>query len=160
MAVIIVHGDLAALLRLELSAGELWIVGAAFAFALYTVLLRRARIELPRLPLLVLLIGAAAVAALPLYLWELLRDERTALDMAGLLALAYIAIPGGAGMYYLFNWSIEPLGAARAGSFLYLQSVFVAILAWLILGESLHVFHIAGAALIAAGVLLASRRAA
>ena len=160
MAVIIVHGDLTALLRLELSAGELWIVAAAFAFALYAVLLRRARFELARLPLLVTLIGAAAIVALPLYVWELLRDERTALDGAGLLALAYVAIPGGAVMYYLFNLSIELLGAARAGSFLYLQALFVAILAWLILGESLQLYHLAGAALIATGVLLASRHRA
>ena len=77
-----------------------------------------------------------------------------------LLALFYVAIPGGAGMYYFFNWSIEVLGAARAGSFLYLQSLFVAVLAWLLLGESLHLYHFAGAALIAAGVLLASWREA
>ena len=59
-------------------------------------------------------------------------------------------------MYYLFNWSVESLGAARAGSFLYLQAVFIAVLAWLLLGESLHVYHFAGAALIALGVLLAT----
>lgn len=156
MAVIVVHGDLAALLRLEVSEGELWIVGAAVAFALYTVLLRRARFDLPRLPLLVALIAAAAIVALPIYAWEIPQDERTALDARGMLALAYVAIPGGAGMYYLFNWSVESLGAARAGSFLYLQAVFIAVLAWLLLGESLHVYHFAGAALIALGVLLAT----
>jgi drug/metabolite transporter (DMT)-like permease len=41
MAVIVVHGNLGALLRLDFSIGELWIVVAGASFALYTVLLRR-----------------------------------------------------------------------------------------------------------------------
>jgi drug/metabolite transporter (DMT)-like permease len=154
MAVIIVHGDLGALLRLDFSPGELWIVVAAVCFALYTVLLRRAKFDLERLPLLVLLLGAATLTALPLHLWEILNDERTALNAGGLAALAYAAIPGGAFMYYLYNRSIEALCAGKAGMLLYLQPVFVAGLAYLLLGERLRLYHLAGAALILAGVLL------
>jgi drug/metabolite transporter (DMT)-like permease len=154
MAVIIVHGDLAALLRLDISAGELWIVLSALCFALYTVLLRRAKFDLERLPLLVLLLGAAVLTALPFHLWEILHDERTALNASGLAALAYAAIPGGAFMYYLYNRSVEALGAGKAGTLLYLQPVFVAGLAYFLLGERLHRYHLAGAALILAGVLL------
>ncbi|WP_190241157.1 DMT family transporter, partial [Mesorhizobium sp. M4B.F.Ca.ET.019.03.1.1] len=36
MLVIVAHGDLTALLRLSFSPGELWIVGSAFCWALYT----------------------------------------------------------------------------------------------------------------------------
>src|SRR4051794_5079380 len=39
MVVIVAHGDLAALIRLQFNAGELWIVGSALAWGLYTVLL-------------------------------------------------------------------------------------------------------------------------
>jgi drug/metabolite transporter (DMT)-like permease len=154
MAVIIVHGDLAALMRLDIGLGELWIVVAAVCFALYTVLLRRARFDLERLPLLVVLLGAAMLTALPLYLWEILHDERTSLNATGLVALAYAAIPGGAFMYYFYNRSVDALGAAKAGVFLYLQPIFIAGLAYALLGERLHPYHLAGAALILAGVLL------
>ena len=57
-------------------------------------------------------------------------------------------------MYLLYNWSIEILGASRAGSLLYSQMVFTAILAWLILGEPIEWYHLAGAALIIVGVAL------
>jgi drug/metabolite transporter (DMT)-like permease len=50
MAVIVVHGDLGALLRLDFSIGELWIVVAGASFALYTVLVKRAKFDLARLP--------------------------------------------------------------------------------------------------------------
>jgi drug/metabolite transporter (DMT)-like permease len=39
---------------------------------------------------------------------------------------------------------------------LYLQTVFVAVLAYLLLGESLHRFDLAGAAFIVAGLVLAT----
>jgi drug/metabolite transporter (DMT)-like permease len=156
MVVIVTRGEPAALLRLDLNPGELWVVGSALCWALYTVMLRRSKFELELLPLLVLLLGAGALAALPFYLWELATGERSALHMDGLLALAYVAGPGGALMYLIYNRSVEALGAARASMLLYLQAVFVAILAYLLLGESLHPFHMAGAAFIVAGLLLAN----
>lgn len=154
MVVIIVRGDITALLGLDFNRGELLIVAGALCFAIYTVLLRRARFDLERLPLLVVLLGGGLVAALPPYVWEIVHDERTALNTSGLLALGYTAIPGGALMYYLFNRSLESLGAARASMFLYLQTIFVAVLAYVFLGEHLHPYHLAGAALILTGVLL------
>jgi drug/metabolite transporter (DMT)-like permease len=156
MLVIVARGDLGALLRLQFNLGELWIVGSALCWALYTVLLRRSKFELELLPLVVLLLGAGAAAALPFYIWELVHGERSALHMNGLVALAYVAAPGGALMYYLYNRSVETLGAGRASMLLYLQTVFVALLAWLLLGESLHDFDLAGAAFIVAGIALAT----
>jgi drug/metabolite transporter (DMT)-like permease len=154
MVVIIVRGDMTALMALDVNAGELWIVAAAVCFAVYTVLLKRTKFDLERLPLLVILLGGGAIAALPFYAWEILHDERTALNSTGLLALGYAAIPGGALMYYLFNWSVQALGAGKAGVLLYLQPVFIALLAYVLLGERLHLYHLAGATLILAGVLL------
>ncbi|MBX5045984.1 DMT family transporter [Rhizobium lentis] len=154
IVVIIVKGSPAALLRLDPNPGELWIVAGAFCFSLYTVLLRRAKFDLNRLALLVLLLGAAVLTALPFYLFELVSDERSTLNASGLIALGYVAIPGGAVMYYLFNRSIEALGAARAGVLLYIQTVFIAVLAYLFLGEQLQRYHLEGAVLIVAGLLL------
>jgi len=154
MAIIVVRGDLSAFLRLQLNPGELLIILSAVSFAFYTVLLRKAKFDLPRLPLLVLLLEAGGIVALPFYIWELAHDDRTALNMRGLLALAYTVAPGGALMYYLFNRSVEVLGASKAGVLLYLQTVFVAILAFIFLGERLEPYHFGGAVFILAGVLL------
>ena len=156
MLVIVAHGNIDALVRLRFNIGELWIVGSAFCWALYTVLLRRSKFGLELLPLVVLLLGAGALVALPFHLWEIFNDERSALNGNGLLALAYLAGPGGALMYYLYNKSVETLGASRASMLLYLQTLFVAILAYLLLGESLHDYDLVGAAFIVLGVVLAT----
>jgi drug/metabolite transporter (DMT)-like permease len=154
MAIIVTRGDLLALLRLDLNTGELLVVCAAIAFAVYTVLLRRTKYELPGLPLLVVLLGGAAVTTTPFYIWELFHDDRTALNAKGLWALLYTAGPGGALMYYLFNLSVQALGASRAGVFLYLQTVFIAVLAYFFLDERLLSYHLVGAFFILVGVLL------
>lgn len=159
MLVIVAHGDLDALLKLQLSLGELWIVAGAFCWGLYTVLLRRAKFGLELLPTVVLLLAAGALTALPLSLWEFASGKHTAMNANGLLALAYMAAPGGALMYYIYNRSVEALGAGRASMMLYLQTVFVALLAYLLLGESLHRYDLAGAACIIAGIALAAFRA-
>lgn len=154
MVAIITHGDPALLLHLQLGIGDMWMVGAALCFAAYSVLLRMARFDLPRLPLLVLLLAAGVLTAAPFYGWELLHHEYARLNLSGIMALAYIAIPGGALMYYLYNYSVDALGAAKAGVFLYLQIFFVAVLAWIFLGERLEAYHYAGAGLIILGVVL------
>ena len=153
MAVIVVRGDLPALMRLELNIGEPLVILGAICFALYTVLLRKAKFDLPRLPLLVVLLAGGAISALPFYVWEIVHQERTNLNTQGLLAVAYVAGPGGALMYYLFNRSVEALGASKAGTFLYLQTIFIAVLAYFFLGERLQLYHLVGAAFIVVGVL-------
>ena len=46
------------------------------------------------------------------------------------------------------------MGAARAGLMLYLQTIFTAVLAYLLLGEQLQSYHLEGAAIIVVGLLL------
>jgi drug/metabolite transporter (DMT)-like permease len=55
---------------------------------------------------------------------------------------------------------VELLGPVAAGMYLFLIPVFGAILATVLLGEKLYLFHALGFALIIAGVLISSRKAA
>ena len=148
-----VQGSLAILVGLKLGLGDLLVLVAAFLLACYTVLLRRAKFPLAKSPLLVILLAGAAIGTFPGFLFELWDGRHTNLGMTGYVALAYVAIPGGALLYLLFNWSISLLGAARAGTLLYSQMIFTALLAWLILGEAIRWYHVAGAALIVIGVV-------
>ena len=142
------------MLGVKLGLGDVLALAAAAMLASYTILLKRAKFELDRLPLLFVLLCAGAVAALPFHLWEVWNGEHANLATTGYLALLYAAIPGGALMYLCFNWSIDVLGASRAGSLLYTQIVFAAFFAWLILGASIEWYHYVGAGLVVLGVVL------
>jgi drug/metabolite transporter (DMT)-like permease len=154
MIVIIVHGELSQLLGLNFNIGELWVLLGAFGFGLYTVLLRRAKFTMDRLPLLVMLLLAGSIVGIPFAVVEILMGEKFTMDMRGALALGYCAIFGGAIMYLLFNWSIEILGAAKAGLLMYLQMLFVPFFAYLLLGEKLQPYHFIGGALILLGIVV------
>ena len=150
---IAVHGSFALLLCLKIGLGELFAFVAILLFAGYTVLLKRAKFELPTLPLLAILLGAGAASALPFSVWEIAHGEHEHLARTGYLALAYTAVIGGAFMYFLYNWSVGVLGAARAGTLIYLQTVFATFFAWLILGEALRWYHFVGGGLVVVGIL-------
>jgi drug/metabolite transporter (DMT)-like permease len=150
---IAVHGSLALLLGLKIGLGDLFAFVAILLFAGYTVLLKRAKFELPTLPLLAILLGAGGAAALPFSLWEIAHGEHEHLATTGYIALAYTAVIGGAFMYFLYNWSVGVLGAARAGTLIYLQTVFATFFAWLILGEAIKWYHFMGGGLVVVGIL-------
>ena len=152
--VVSVQGSPERLSALQFGIGEVVAFGSALLFASYTVLLKRAQFELPALPLLVIMLCGGALATLPFFAWEYVRDAHANLARDGYLALLYCAAIGGALMYFCYNKSIEILGAAQAGTLVYSQMIFVAIFAWIILGERLEWYHYFGAALVASGVFL------
>jgi len=75
------------------------------------------------------------------------------------LAVAYVALFASILAYLAFNRIVELLGANTAGMAVHLVPVFGTILAVLLLGESLHLYHGVGVALIATGIWLATRKA-
>lgn len=154
IVVICVHGSLAVLRGLDIGIGDLVALGATCMFAGYTVLLKRAKFDLPPLPLLVILMGAGSLAALPFSLWEIWHGEHEHLARAGYLALLYTCVVGGAFMYFLYNWSIGVLGASRAGTLIYSQMLFATFFAWAILGERIEWYHYLGGGLVIVGILL------
>jgi drug/metabolite transporter (DMT)-like permease len=70
----------------------------------------------------------------------------------------YGALPITLGHVWFYR-VIRVLGAAPTMAFLNLMPFVVLALSWALLGEALHAYHVAGAALVAAGVYLATRPA-
>jgi len=154
VVVIVAQGNPERIVNLDLNAGDLWILGAVACMSVYTILLKKTQIDLPPLPLLVLVLAGATLAATPFYAWEIVHDPRIAVDWHDLLALGYIGTLGGGLMFLLYNTGVSILGAAKASVTFYLQAFFTTILAYFFLGEKLHLYHVAGIALIASGIVM------
>ncbi len=152
--VIVAQGNPDRIVSLDFNAGDLWILGAVAGMSVYTVLLKKVKIDLPHLPLLILLLVVAALSSTPFFVWEILHDERIVIDWHDILVFAYIGIIGGGVMFLLYNTGLALLGAAEASVTFYLQALFTTILAYLFLGEKLHLYHVAGIALIASGIAI------
>jgi drug/metabolite transporter (DMT)-like permease len=149
---IVTHGDPDRIVNLDFNAGDLWILGAVAGMSIYTVVLKRAKIDLPPLALLILVLAVAALSSSPFFIWEIFNDPRIAVDWHDVVAIVYMGTIGGGLMFLLYNSGVAVLGAAEASVTFYLQALFTTILAYLILGEKLHLYHVAGIALIASGI--------
>lgn len=153
VVVLITRGQPAALLEHGVQPGDLLMLGAAAAYALYGVLVKRWRVDLPvwqstyvqalaalvcMVPMLLRLPAGAAVptrASVPLILY------------AGLLAS--VVLPA------LWLEGVRRLGPNRCAMFMNLLPVATALLAIGWLGESLHAYHLIGGGIALAGVVAA-----
>ncbi|MCI0752496.1 DMT family transporter [Teichococcus vastitatis] len=150
------HGSLEDLLGLRLRAGDLWIMGAVLAYAIYSACLRlRPRVH--PLSFLFCAVAASLLALLPAWLWEAAARPLPPLGAATLLSVGYLAVFPSLLSYLFFNRGVELIGANRAGQFIHLLPVFGSLMAVVFLGEALELFHLAGLALIGGGILLAMR---
>jgi drug/metabolite transporter (DMT)-like permease len=153
--VIIVQGNISALLSLSLNRGDILIFMAVVCYAGYSVLLRR-RPPMHPLSFLSITFMFGALILLPFYLWETLTLRPINIDRSTLMAVGYVAVFPSIVSYFCFNRGVELVGANRAGLFMYLMPVFGSLMAIGFLGESLHWYHGAGIILIAPGILLAT----
>ncbi len=159
VAIIVSQGSWETLSALALSPGDLLIFLAVCSYAVYSVLLRR-RPQVHPLSFLAASFALGGAMLSPLYLWEHLAIRPLHPEPVVMAAIAYVAIFPSLLSYLCFNRAVELAGANRAGQFLHLMPLFGSILAAIFLGERLQAHHLAGAALIAAGIGLASLKAA
>ncbi|WP_225941242.1 DMT family transporter [Sphingopyxis sp. OAS728] len=153
---IIARGDPAMLWGLQLNIGDAIIGGAVLLWALYSVLLRR-RPDVHPLSFLAasMVVGIAVIA--PFYVRELWSGRLIVPATGSALAIAYVSIFPSFLAYLFFNRGVELIGSAATGQYMNVMPLMGAGLAMLFLGERLHLFHIAGLALIVVGILVAGR---
>ena len=156
--VIISRGDLAVLAQLKLNKGDLIVLFGMVFWAAYTVFLRMKPAELPGLVLLACC-GMVGICLLtPLMLLEMtLMGGHIEFNPATVAAMFYVGIfPSFVG-YVFWNRGVHEVGPNIAGIFVHLMPAFGAILAWLFLDERIYLFHVAGIALILAGIALTTQ---
>ena len=91
---------------------------------------------------------------LPFYIWESLVFETMPVTSDSMTAVALLVFIAGFGAYQAYGKAQAVLGAAKGGLILYLNPLYVAVLAWIFLGEPLLFYHYLGAALILPGIFL------
>jgi drug/metabolite transporter (DMT)-like permease len=152
-AAVVTRGDFRSLLRMDLVEGDLWMVVAMLAYALYSVLIpRRPDTHLLSFLAATFIMGTALL--FPVYLWELRAQGSPAWSAGVIAAIVYVAIFPSILAYLFWNRGVETVGASQTGLFVCLVPVFTALLAVPLLGETLESFHLVGFGLIVGGILL------
>ncbi|MFF8829627.1 DMT family transporter [Streptomyces sp. NPDC015131] len=139
-------------------AGDLWIVAAALCFASYSALLRRRPAGLGGPAFLFATFALGALMLLPAYGISLAVQGGFPPTAGTVGPLVYVGVFSSALAFFAWNKAVALIGAARAGVVYYLQPVCVALLSWLLLGESMGPWHVLCMALILGGVVLGTAR--
>lgn len=153
---IVTRLDPGRLVSLAFNSGDLIIILNMALWAIYCACLRlRPSVH----PLSFLLVVAlwSIVGNAPFAIWEYASGRTMVADALTGVALAYAALFTSLLAYVAWNRGIDLIGAPRASAFLHTIPLFAAVLATTVLGERLGVYHVAGFALILAGVTLAAR---
>jgi len=151
---IVAHGKLSTLAGLALNIGDLWMLGAVFVWAFYTIGLQWRPPGVHPMLLLAALITVGLVALAPAYAWEIAQGRLIDPSPTSLAGIAYTGIfPGFLG-YIFYNRAVGEVGASKASLFIHLMPVFGILLAALFLSEVPQTYHFAGIALIFAGIYL------
>lgn len=158
VATIILQGDLARIRTLTFNRGDLLVLLAAVAWALYSVALRRYPQGLNPFLFLFGMSVTGLVFLLPFYALEIRSGALMTCNLPTILSIGYVGVLASVVAFTTWNIGLRRVGAHVGGQFVHLMPAFSTMLAVGFLGEQLQLFHICGIALILAGIVCATFR--
>lgn len=155
----ITNGDLQLISQFQFNKGDLIMLIAVCCFAVYSLLSRRYMKQYHLSPLMVTAYTflICVVISVPFVLWEKPSSYLFSATASGWLSILYMSVFASV-LGYLFQMiAIQRLGAPRTAIFINLVPIFTIIQSVTILGESITLFKLLGAAIVITGVYLATR---
>lgn len=157
IAVVVTRADLGVLLGLSFGWGDLFMLLAISCWALYMVLLKRAKLAVSPITMLVAITAGGTIWLIPAYGAEIALGGRMTWSWLTILGLLYVALFSTIVAWACWNYGTLKLGPNRASAFMSLHPVFGAGLGILFFDERLFPFHIYGTVMVLIGVFLVSR---
>ena len=154
---IIIKGNLNLLVNLNFTIGDLWMLGAAIGWALYSIYLFYWKTQLPIFQRFTLVAFFGAVSLLPFYIAEEILIQRTIFDKNFFLWVIFAAVSPGIIAFTLYTMVQKKLGASLTGFTLYIFTIYAAIYGFILFDEKLEVYHFLGTVLVFIGVYLAKK---
>lgn len=137
--------------------GDLLILSAVVAWALYTVLAKPLVAKYGAVHLNALVLISGTILFIPFGLFTLGGLEAGAVTTRGWLSLLYIAFGTSVVAYTLWFWALGRMEATKLAVFQNLQPVITAFLSFWLIGERFGVQLLVGGAMIILGVILTER---
>lgn len=138
--------------------GDLLVMGNALSYAAFLVLAKRTTQRYDALSLTTWLFLLGAVVFVPLGLLQGLRGEVAQLSTEGVAWMAFIILGPSVLTYVLNTVALRHVNASTVAAFTYIQPVFTALAAYLLLGTTLSPRLGVAAALVFVGVWLVARK--
>jgi len=155
----ITNGDLQLISQFQFNKGDLLMLIAVCCFAVYALLSRRYMKQYQLSPLMVTAYTflICVVISVPFVLWEKPSTYLFSATASGWLSILYMSVFASVLGYLIQMVAIQRIGAPRTAIFINLVPIFTIIQSVTILGESITLFKLIGAAIVITGVYLATQ---
>ncbi|MGD9730849.1 MAG: DMT family transporter [Desulfamplus sp.] len=158
MMMIVFKGSLNNFLSLVVNIGDLLTFAAVVSWSIYSVLLKRIRLNIDRIAFLTIIITIGLLFIFPFYIWELCEYGPFEINIKNLSIILFLGIFPSIISYLCWNEGVKRAGPNMASMFSYLIPVFASFIAFIFLGERIQLYHILGGTVIAAGLMLYFKR--
>ena len=155
--IIICKGDLTYLINFKFTSGDLWMLGAAIGWAVYSIFLINWKSSFSLMARFTLIAFFGAISLFPFYLIEESYFFNTVFNNNFIFWVLFAAISPGIIAFTLYTKVQKYVGASLAGFTLYIFSIYSAVYGIILFDEMLLSFHYYGAALVFIGVYLARK---
>ena len=154
---IISKGNIQLLLNFKFTSGDLWMVGAAVGWAIYSIYLLNWKSNFSLMARFTLIALFGALSLFPFYIIEEFYYSNTIFNFNFICWILFAAISPGIIAFTLYTRVQKHVGASLAGFTLYIFSIYTAIYGIILFDELLLNFHYIGAAFVFIGVYLARK---
>ena len=154
---IISKGELELLINFKFTSGDLWMVGAAIGWAIYSIYLLNWKSSFSLMARFTLIAFFGALSLFPFYILEEIFYFNTTFNNNFLFWVIFAAVSPGIIAFTLYTRVQKYVGASLAGFTLYIFSIYSAVYGIILFDEVLSGFHYFGAAFVFAGVYLARK---
>jgi drug/metabolite transporter (DMT)-like permease len=151
-------GDFQNLLALQFSRGDLWVLAAAFCFAVYNTLVKKKPASISPINFLFVAFSFGTILLAPFFIWEMNRTAPVVWNSDLLLSILYLGLGASVICFWIWNIAISRIGAARTILFGNLIPIFGTVGSVVFLHEQFNWIHIVSMVIVFAGILLANIR--
>ncbi len=156
--IIITKADLDILLNLRFTIGDLWMLGAAIGWALYSIYLFYWKSNLSVFERFTLISLFGAISLFPFYLIEEIFLKSTEFNNNFLIWTFFAAISPGIIAFSLYSYAQKHLGATTTGFTLYLFTVYGAFYGIVLFNENLEIYHYVSTILVFLGIYMVKKK--
>ncbi len=155
---ILSRGDFQKLLALHFDQGDLWMLVAAFCFAVYNILVKKRPAAISPINFLFVTFVCGTLMLLPFFIWEINHTVPVIWNLRTVTSVLYLGLGASVICFMIWNIAIHKIGAARTVLFGNLIPIFTSIEAVFYLHEAFTIYHVISMLLVFAGLLLANLR--
>jgi len=151
---LLTKGEISNIIHFQISAGDLWMIGAGICFGTYNVFVRKKPVGISNKSFLLVLFALGALLLLPAAIYEMNFIQPVVLNTHLLWIVLYIGIGNSTISYLIWNNAIQKIGAGKAALFGTLIPLLSSIEAVLFLGENFSTAQAISGLIIVTGIVI------